>query len=132
MYDRADSHAHLFKPGWVGGLPESCRHVQPDEVTLYESVAAQHRVKHLLAVGYAAEAWCCDNNAYLAQIATERPLVRPVAYFDSPADLSIDALERLARQKFVGISLYLFRKERTDALTAMPKQIWDWLIARRW
>ena len=32
--ERADAHMHLFAPGYVDLLPEACRRVAPDEVTL--------------------------------------------------------------------------------------------------
>ena len=34
MPPRLDAHAHFFRPGYVDVLPESCRRVEPDEVTL--------------------------------------------------------------------------------------------------
>jgi L-fuconolactonase len=132
MSDRADSHAHLFKPGWAGELSDACRHVQPDEVTLYESLASRHRVKHMLAVGYTAEEWCRDNNEYLTQITAERPFIKPLAYVTSVAGLTIRTLERFASHKFAGIALYIFDVKVSDALLTVPSEVWQWLIERRW
>lgn len=132
MSDRADSHAHLFKPGWAGELPASCRLMQPDETTVYEALAAKHNVKYLLAVGYQGEEPFLNNNAYLAEVVKTKSFVKPVAFFSSPADLSVSSLEKLAAQKFVGISMYLFSDELTGALARVPADVWEWMTRKKW
>jgi len=132
MSDRADSHAHLFKPGWAGELPPSCRLMEPDETTVYEALAAKHNVKYLLAVGYQGEEPFLNNNAYLAEMAAAKSWVRPVAFFASPIDLTIASLEKLAAQKFVGISVYLFSDELTGALSRVSADVWEWMTRKRW
>lgn len=128
---RADAHAHLFKPGWAEALPESCRLVQPDEPTVYAGLAAKHRVKYLLAVGYEGEARFAGNNDFLASVAAQHPWVRPVAYFASPSDLSVTELEKWASKRFVGVSLYLFAGELIDSLGRVADDVWQWFARRK-
>ena len=132
MPDRADAHAHLFKPGFIDALGERCRRIQPDEVTLYEALAKQHDVKQLLAVGFEGAQAYHGNNDYLASIAATRPWLRPTAYFHEPRELTHKSLEMRAHQGFVGVSLYLFSDELTDQLHQVDARIWSWLIEHRW
>src|SRR5215213_2664108 len=108
MSNRADAHLHFFAPGYVASLPESCRRVQPDEATLYAALAQQHNITQVLAVGYQGQAWAAGNNRYLAELAATHAWIRPVAFIHDPASLEVATLERLARDRFVGLSLYLF------------------------
>lgn len=127
---RADAHAHLFKPGWNAELPETCRLMQPDEPAVYAALASKHGVKYLLAVGYEGDAPFRGNNEYLARIAAEVPLVRPTAFFASPMDLSVKALESWASRRFVGVSLYLFAEEVVDSLVNVADDVWSWFEQR--
>lgn len=56
-------------------LPENCRRIQPDEVTLYQGLARQYEVQQVLAVGYEAEQWAVGNNRYLSRLAEQRWLI---------------------------------------------------------
>jgi predicted TIM-barrel fold metal-dependent hydrolase len=84
---RADSHIHLFRPGYAAKLPESCQRVQPDEVTLYRALSEQAGVQQALVVGFEGEPWAAGNNRYLAQQAAMHAWIRPVAYVNDPAQL---------------------------------------------
>lgn len=129
---RADAHLHFFQPGYVATLPESCRRVQPDEVTLYEALAQQYGVQQVLAVGYEGESWAAGNNQYLAQIATYHSWVKPVAFVHRPAHLDVSTLEQWQQERFIGLSLYLFDESRMAALNQIPAEVWDWLVQQRW
>jgi predicted TIM-barrel fold metal-dependent hydrolase len=129
--DRADAHVHLFTPGYVNLLPESCRRAAPDEVTLYEAYAERYGIRRALVVGYEGQPWAAGNNAYLARLAARHTWVRPTA-FAPPAALSLAALEGWQRVGFVGVSLYLFEREGLAALAAVPGEVWVWLAERRW
>jgi predicted TIM-barrel fold metal-dependent hydrolase len=128
---RADAHAHLFKPGWVHVLPENCRLTQPDEATVYDGLTKAHGIKYLLAVGYEGADWARGNNAFLAEMVKTKPWLKPVAFFPSPTDLSIDALESWARKKFVGASLYLSDEKLAGALKSVPAEVWQWFVQHR-
>jgi L-fuconolactonase len=129
---RADAHLHFFSPGYAAALPESCRRVQPDEITLYAALARQHDITQVLAVGYEGQAWAAGNNRYLAELAAAQDWIRPVAFVGDPAGLGIAMLERLARERFVGLSLYLFEDAALGALARVPPDAWAWLEQRRW
>lgn len=129
--DRADAHMHLFAPGYVDLLPETCRRQAPDEVTLYEGYAERHAIKAALVVGYEGRPWAAGNNAYLAALAARRPWIRPTA-FTAPGDLDVASLEGWRRAGFVGVSLYLFEAAELVALGAVPDAAWAWLAERRW
>lgn len=132
MPNRADAHLHFFSPGYVARLPESCRRVQPDEVTLYAALAQQHDIAQVLAVGYEGQPWAAGNNRYLAELAAAHDWIRPIAFVHDPAGLSAAMLEQLARERFVGLSLYLFDDATLAALGQAHDDVWAWLIQRRW
>ena len=131
MSDRADSHIHLFNPGYIVELPASCRRIRPDETTLYEALAKQHNIKQALVVGYEGEEAYHGNNDYLASLIPTHPWVRPVAFYANPASITLKSLEFRREQGFVGVSLYQF--DQTEArLNAVPESIWRWLSDHRW
>ena len=132
MSVRADAHIHLFQPGYVALLPENCRRVQPDEVTLYEALAEQHNVQQALVVGYEGEAWAAGNNQHLAEIAANHVWARPVAFVHNPAQLDIAMLEQRQTAGFVGLSIYVFSEEEATAVSQVPDEVWIWLVQRRW
>lgn len=132
MSMRADAHLHFFRPGYAAVLPDSCRRQLPDEVTLYKALAQQHAIEQVLAVGYEGQSWAAGNNAYLAELAGEHAWIRPIAFLGDPAQLDIDGLERLAAQKFVGLSVYVFDDVIEGALARVDAVVWAWLEKRRW
>jgi L-fuconolactonase len=132
MPRRADAHLHFFRPGYAAALPASCRRKEPDEVTLYTALAEQHGVEQVLAVGYEGEAWAAGNNRHLAALAAAHDWVRPVAFVGDVATLDVPLLVRLAGERFVGLSLYLFEDRQLQALANVPGDAWAWLEGRRW
>ncbi|HXF61104.1 MAG TPA: amidohydrolase family protein [Caldilineaceae bacterium] len=130
MIARADAHAHFFAPGYVDRLPQSCRRILPDEVTLYRAHAELHHIAQVLAVGYEGEAWASGNNRYLATLATQHGWLRPVAFVADPAALTESVLAEWREQGFVGISLY--GETAVAALPAARPDVWTWLAERRW
>jgi L-fuconolactonase len=132
MSKRADAHLHFFSPGYAARMPESCRRVQPDEVTLYAALAQQHEIVQVLAVGYEGQPWAAGNNRYLAGLAAAHDWIRPVAFVHDPAALDVETLEQLARERFVGLSLYLFDEPALAALGRVADDVWAWLAQRRW
>jgi len=132
MSMRADAHLHFFRPGYVALVPDSCRRQVPDEVTLYAALAQQHAIEQVLAVGYEGQAWAAGNNAYLAELAGEHTWIRPAAFVEDPAQLSIEGLEKLAAKKFVGLSVYVFDDVIEGALAHVDAAVWAWLEKRRW
>src|SRR5689334_14898711 len=132
MSKRADAHLHFFAPGYAALLPESCRRVQPDEVTLYAALARQHDIAQVLAVGYEGQPWAAGNNRHLAELAATHAWIRPLAFVHDPAGLDVPTLERLSGERFVGLSLYLFDQPELDALGQIADSVWGWLARRRW
>jgi L-fuconolactonase len=132
MTKRADAHLHFFSPGYAATLPASCRRVEPDEVTLYAALARQHKVAQVLAVGYEGQGWAAGNNRHLAELAVAQAWIRPVAFVGDPASLDVAMLERLASERFVGLSLYVFEEATLEALARVPPAAWAWLEQRRW
>jgi L-fuconolactonase len=132
MSKRADAHLHFFLPGYAARLPESCRRVQPDELTLYMALARQHDIAQVLAVGYEGQPWASGNNGYLAELAATHDWIRPVAFVHDLAGLDLATLEQLAQTGFVGLSLYLFDEPMLDGLGQVSDEAWDWLTRRCW
>ena len=132
MPRRADAHMHLFRPGFVDNLPESCRRVQPDEVTLYRALSEQYGVRQALVVGYEGEPWASDNNRYLAELAASHEWIRPVAYVADPARLDVPLLDAWKEDAFVGNSLYLLDEHAVTALPLVPDETWAWIDREHW
>jgi predicted TIM-barrel fold metal-dependent hydrolase len=132
MPARADAHAHLFEPGYVDLLPDSCRLRTPDEATLYSAYANQHGIEQLLAIGYEGAAWAAGNNAYLARLAAHTSWVRPVAYVADLASITVHDLANWQQQGFVGISLYLTSEAKAAAVADASAALWAWLEDHRW
>lgn len=132
MPNRADAHLHFFFPGYVARLPPECRRVQPDEVTLYAALAQQHNIRQVLAVAYEDDTYA-GNNHYLAQLAAKHDWIRPTWFVHDPPKLTVEMLENLRRQRFVGLSLYLFWEELEEGpLPRVPDEVWSWLARNRW
>jgi len=129
---RADAHLHFFQPGYAATLPENCRRVQPDEVTLYEGLAQRYNITKALVVGYEGEPWAAGNNKYLARLAGSRPWLKPVAFVHDPAYLDIPTLIQWQQNRFAGLSFYLFQRRQGETLKKAPAEVWDWLINHRW
>lgn len=132
MARRADAHMHLFLPGYVSELPDDCRRVQPDEVTLYHALAERHGVEQALVVGYEGSPWAAGNNTYLAGLVAKHSWIRPVAFINDLRTLDIATLERWLTDGFVGVSLYLVDESALPALLQVPDEIWSWFVQRSW
>ena len=132
MSKRADAHLHFFAPGYVARLPESCRRVRPDEVTLYAALAQQHDIAQVLAVGYEGQPWAAGNNRYLADLAAAHAWIRPLAFIHDPTGLNVATLEQMAHDRFVGLSLYLFDQPILVELGRVSDDVWGWLAERHW
>lgn len=139
---KADAHIHLFDPGYVKTWSESCRRVSPTEVTLYDEFTRLHDIETALVVGYAGEPWAQGNNEYIAGLAKQYAWIQPIAYIHDPRQLDVSTLEELARQGFVGISLYLFTedapaedkawREIEARLSDTSHEVWAWLTDHHW
>lgn len=132
MARRADAHIHLFRPGFVAVLPEDCRRLQPDEVTLYQALAARHGVEQALIVGFEGEPWAAGNNSYLARLAADQSWIRPVAFVTDIKGLDVATLEKWLTDGFVGVSMYLFDESKLSALRHVSDEVWSWLARQHW
>lgn len=131
MADRADAHIHLFEGGYresFTGRPG----VKVDERALYASLAKEHGVQAALVVGYEGLDWAAGNNAYIGRLAATHEWVRPVAFFDPAKPPTLDALEELRRDGFVGLSFYILDENAAKAVRDIDDHVWAWLDARRW
>ena len=131
MYDRADAHIHLFEGGYRGSFAGRAG-VNLDEAALYTSLVEEHRVRRALVVGYAGDSWCVQNNPWIANAARSLPWASPLAYFDGTDPPSVETLEQLRNDGFVGLTIYLFDQASVVALGRIPWEFWSWLVERRW
>jgi L-fuconolactonase len=129
---RADSHLHLFEHGYSAVLPDYCRRRQPSEEVLYDALARQYDITHALIVGFEGESDYMGNNAYLARLRGRYGWLRPVAFVAEPHRLTVDRLQQLRDQGFMGISLYRFSQQEVEQVQSTPPEVWNWITARRW
>ncbi len=97
MSDRADAHAHLFYPGYVAELPETCRRSQPSELNLYEALGEKYAVRGLLAIGYEGLPFAAGNNQYICELARSRSWIHPTAFVHDLERLDVGKLQCCAR-----------------------------------
>ncbi len=132
MPERADAHIHLFETSFRGGSFTARPGVNIDELLCYKSLADSFDVKAALVVGWAGAPWASGNNAYLSRVVGEHGWVYPVAYVEPTDSPTVDDLEERRRQGFVGLSLYVYGKQKADALKRIPDDTWKWIVEHRW
>jgi predicted TIM-barrel fold metal-dependent hydrolase len=123
-----DSHIHLFAKGFQDARPSAGF---LDDLSHYQHLIADYSIKQALVVGYEGEPWAEGNNLYISARSKEHSWIAPVAYA-KPAALSVELLEELFRQHFVGISLYLFDESDVLHLQKVEVKVWEWLEAKNW
>ncbi len=118
----ADSHVHLFRDGFVGAYDRPSS--GGDDLAVYDSLRAKHRIDKALIVGYEGQRAYRDNNGYVADVARFRPWIAPLAYVPAGRPAVPGA-------PFVGISVYL--ESMTDArrFAAWPPEVVAQLAQRR-
>jgi len=131
MTKRADAHIHLFAGGYQDKSFASRPGVSIDEAACYDSLAREHDVAAALVVGYGGEDWCAENNAYLAEQSPRYDWIQPVAYVAIDAAPTVQDLDNLQEQGFVGVSLYVSGDD-AGRLGQIPTSFWSWVEQRRW
>jgi predicted TIM-barrel fold metal-dependent hydrolase len=131
MPDRADAHIHLFEKGYRGSFTGRDG-VRIDETALYASLARDHGVKQALIVGYEGEDWARGNNAHIAKMAEQHAWCRPVGFVHLEKPGGAATLEEWHRQRFVGVSLYVFGDEKVRALHRLGDDFWEYIAQHHW
>ena len=108
MTRRADAHIHLFADGYQGKSFASRPGVSIDEAACYDCLTREHDVAAALVVGCGGEDWCAGNNACLAEQPPWYGWAEPVAYVAIDSALTVQELDNLHEQGFVGVSLFVF------------------------
>ncbi len=119
----ADSHIHLFENGYQDSGKNT--------LETYLPLIKEFSISRALVIGYEGEPWASGNNAYIANLKKSNSWISPVAFLKA-SDLSLENLESLADQGFVGISLYLFSNEDVGILQNIDDGIWQLLVDKKW
>ena len=119
----ADSHIHLFENGYQDSGKNT--------LETYSPLIHEFSVSRALVIGYEGEPWALGNNAYIANLKKSNSWISPVAFVKA-SDLSLENLESLVDQGFVGISLYVFTNEDDGILRDIDDEIWQWLVDNNW
>lgn len=119
----ADSHIHLFKNGYQDSGKNALESYLP--------LIHEFSISRALVIGYEGEPWALGNNAYIANLSRSNSWISPVAFLKA-SDLSLENLEFLVAQGFVGISLYVFTSEDVEILQDIDDEIWQWLVDKKW
>ena len=130
---KADAHIHLFEGGYQGGSLTSRPGVEVDELLCYQSLMKDHHIEAALVVGFEGDAFCRQNNDFLAELIPYHPWIYALAYchLDHQPDL-ISQLENWKMKGFQGISLYLLKESDYTKLLAIPVEFWEWLVQNDW
>lgn len=133
MSDKADAHIHLFEGGFRPDRSARRPGIEMDEAVFYESLMDCHDVKAALVVGFAGDSWCAENNEFLTGLIPTRDWINAVAYCDLKRSvLSVNDLQQLHDQSFIGIALYVGEDEDTQGLEHIDDDCWRWLSDHRW
>lgn len=119
----ADSHIHLFENGYQNSGKNT--------LETYFPLIQEFSISRALVIGYEGEPWALGNNAYIANLKKSNLWISPVAFLKA-SDLSLENLESLVDQGFVGISLYVFSDEDFAILQNIENVIWQWLVDKKW
>ena len=132
-FSKADAHIHLFEGGYQGGSLTSRPGVEVDELLCYQSLMKDHHIEAALVVGFEGDAFCRQNNDFLAKLIPYHPWMYALAYchLDHQPDL-IPQLENWKMKGFQGISLYLLEESDYTKLLAIPLEFWEWLVQNDW
>jgi len=131
MSDRADAHVHLFEGGYPGSFPARPG-VRIEEIECYESLMAEHDVRAALVVAFEGGKQCEGNSRYLARMVGAHAWMRPTAYFEPEKIPTVEGLETLRDEGFIGISFYIFDGDGGAALPTVADEVWNWLEEHRW
>ena len=118
----ADSHIHLFENGYQNSGKNT--------LETYLPLIHEFSISRALVIGYEGEQWALGNNAYIANLTRSISWISPVAFLKA-SDLSLENLESLVDQGFVGISLYIFTNEDFGILQDIDDEIWQWLVVNK-
>ena len=119
----ADSHIHLFENGYQDSGKNT--------LETYLPLIHEFSISRALVIGYEGEPWALGNNAYIVNLKKSNSWISPVAFLKA-SDLSLENLEILVDQGFVGISLYVFTYEDVGILQDIDDEIWQWLVDNKW
>ena len=81
---KAYAHIHLFEGGYQGGSLTSRPGVEVDELLCYQSLMKDHYIEAALVVGFEGDAFCSQNNDFLAELIPYHPWMLALAYCFSP------------------------------------------------
>ena len=79
-FSKADAHIHLFEGGYQGGSLTSRPGVEVDELLCYQSLMKDHHIEAALVVGFEGDAFCRQNNDFLAELIPYHPWIYASAY----------------------------------------------------
>ena len=85
-FSKADAHIHLFEGGYQGGSLTSRPGVEVDELLCYQSLMKDHHIEAALVVGFEGDAFCRQNNDFLAELIPYHPwhtviwIINPILY----------------------------------------------------
>jgi predicted TIM-barrel fold metal-dependent hydrolase len=119
----ADSHIHLFENGYQNSGKNT--------LETYLPLIHEFSISRALVIGYEGEPWALGNNAYIVNLKKSNSWISPVAFVKA-SDLSLENLESLVDQGFVGISLYISTHEDVGILRDIDDEIWQWLVDNNW
>ena len=77
---KADAHIHLFEGGYQGGSLTSRPGVEVDELLCYQSLMKDHHIEAALVVSFEGDAFCRQNNDFLAELIPYHPWMYALAY----------------------------------------------------
>lgn len=122
----ADSHLHLFHNGFSAIYD---RPLLGSDVDVYESLRKSHNIEAGLIVGYEAEGYDPDNNAYIRSLAAERPWMVTLAYVGALSSPSGPSMSGLLADGHAGIALYVQTAVDAQAALDWPAAAWGALDA---
>jgi L-fuconolactonase len=119
----ADAHLHLFSRGFPGRGGRAVLGLNP-EVEAYEGLRSRHGIACALVVGYEADGIDPDNNAYILELASERPWMATLAFVPASPLPEPGLVAGQLEAGHRGIAVYASDEASAAAVAAWPPEIW--------
>lgn len=119
-----DAHLHLFRSGYRrfdGASPLG----PASDVDAYEELRAAHGISRGLVVCYEGDDIDPTNNAYVREVARDRPWISSVAFVTPVPAPSPGHIRKLLDEGHVGIAVYLPDPESAHAVCGWQRPVWD-------
>ncbi len=119
----ADAHIHFFRNGYPDSQGQPVLGARRD-IDVYEDYRATHGIGDALIVGYEGNGVDPSNNAYIRELAADRPWMHTVAYVPCSIDAAL-GIPSLLAAGHVGVTFYVATTADAAEVCRFPAVVWE-------